>query len=481
MNKAFVSVVSAAATFVAVASSANLQEARPTPAWFTRGVMYQVQPRAFTQEGSLKSIEAKLPYLKDLGVTIVYLVPVFEMDDDMDRSFWSPRQVRSGFNNPKNQYRIKDYFHVDPEYGSDQDLKDLVAAAHKLGQKVIFDLVYFHAGPTAKVWKEHPEFTNWNADGTIAKGQWRFPRFDFRRPGVKEYLWDNMVALVRDFGADGYRCDVGDGIPLDFWCEGKRRMDAVKEGTILLCEGYDEKDQETAFDADYGWFPAKAFENAAGLRTAWERRERMSTQGARFVNHYENHDIATDVRPRRELGWGHAAVDQVLVWMFTLDGVPMLFTGNEMADADPRHSMFGKTPMEWSQLKTGVGRARHEFVRRLAQMRAAHPAFTDFNGKAGLSWLDTSMPKAVTAFVRRAKDGRQVVVVQNWTNRAVEADVSFAVKPDDIPSYLDVPRVDRSVKGRLAAAPLMSRRAELVGEHAFRFGAFGFAVFEVAP
>ena len=91
------------------------------------------------------------------------------------------------------------------------------------------------------------------------------------------------------------------------------------------------------------------------------------------------------------------------------------------------------------------------------------------------------MPKAVTAFVRRAKDGRQVVVVQNWTNRAVEADVSFAVKPDDIPSYLDVPRVDRSVKGRLAATPLMSRHAELVGEHAFRFGAFGFAVFEVAP
>jgi len=86
-----------------------------------------------------------------------------------------------------------------------------------------------------------------------------------------------------------------------------------------------------------------------------------------------------------------------------------------------------------------------------------------------------------SAFVRRAKDGRQVVVVQNWTNRAVEADVSFAVKPDDIPSYLDVPRVDRSVKGRFAAAPLMSRRAELVGEHTFRFGAFGFAVFEVAP
>lgn len=115
-----------AASAAAFASSANLQEARPAPEWFTRGVMYQVQPRAFTPEGTLKSIEAKLPYLKDLGVTIVYLVPVFAMDDDMDTSFRSPRQVRSGFGNPKNQYRIKDYFHVEEEYGTDGDLRDLV-------------------------------------------------------------------------------------------------------------------------------------------------------------------------------------------------------------------------------------------------------------------------------------------------------------------------------------------------------------------
>jgi len=466
-------------SFLLLGSSANLQEARPTAEWFTKGVMYQIQPRAFTPEGTLKSIEAKLPYLKDLGVTIVYLVPVFVLDDDMDQSFWSPRQVRSGFNNPKNEYRIKDYFHVDPEFGTDQDLKDLVAAAHKLGQKVIFDLVYFHAGPTAKVWKEHPEFTNWNKDGTIAKGQWRFPRFNFRAPGVQEYLWGNMVALVRDFDVDGYRCDVGDAIPLDFWCEGHRRMDAVKKGTILLCEGYDEKDQETAFDADYGWFAPKAFSDASVLRKAWEYRDLMSTQGARFVNHYENHDIATDLRPRRELQWGHEAVDQVLVWMFTVDGVPMLFTGNELADADPKHSMFGKTPMDWTQLDAGVCKERRAFVKALAKLRASHPAFTDFNGKAGLSWLDVTHPEAVTAFVRRAKDGRQVVVVQNWTAKPVETELTFAVKPDDIPNYLEVPRVDRSVKGALAEKPLLSRRAERVGARGFRLGAFGFAVYEV--
>ena len=125
--------------------------ARKSPEWFTKGVICQIQPRAFTPEGTLKAAEAKLPYLKDLGVTIAYLVPVFRMDDDMDRSFWSPRQIRSGFDNPKNQYRIADYFHVDEEYGTDQDLKDFCAAAHKLGMKVLFDLVYLHCGLRTRI------------------------------------------------------------------------------------------------------------------------------------------------------------------------------------------------------------------------------------------------------------------------------------------------------------------------------------------
>ena len=91
------------------------------------GLLYQISLRAFTPEGTLKAAAEKLPYLKDLGVTIAYLVPVMKMDTDMDKGFWSPRQIKSGFDNPKNQYRISDYFHVDEEYGTDADLRDFVS------------------------------------------------------------------------------------------------------------------------------------------------------------------------------------------------------------------------------------------------------------------------------------------------------------------------------------------------------------------
>ena len=454
-----------------LAANAHMQNARKSPEWFTRGVMYQIQPRSFTPEGTLKAAEKKLAYLKDLGVTIAYIVPVMKMDESMDRRFWSPRQIRSGFENPKNQYRIADYFHVDPEYGTDEDLKDFCATAHKLGLKVVFDLVYLHCGPTAPFLKEHPEFTWWNADGTVKRGPWTFPKLNFTEPKLREYLIGNIKYLVSEYGADGFRCDVGDGIPLDFWCDAHDMLDKLAGGDgVFLCEGFTVCDQYKGFDADYGWFPGL---DAKYVRSAWADREAKCPVGSRFVNHYENHDLATDLRPRRESAWGHDAIDQVLVWMFAIDGVPMLFCGNEMADADEKHSMFGKTPMDWTQLEREPGKSRHAFVKRLAEMRRAHRAFTEVNGAEGLSWLDTTAKDSVTAFVRRG-GGETVIVVQNWTAKAATCEVSFKVAPPKLASYLAADMTDRDVKGEISSEPLLSKDAKFGGGKAFELGPWGF-------
>lgn len=477
-RKLAIALSAAALSLAGFGANAWMQEARKTPAWFTQGVMYQVQPRAFTPEGTLKAAARKLPYLKDLGVTIVYLVPVMKMDTSMDKSFWSPRQIRSGFENPKNQYRIADYFHVDEEYGTDQDLADFCAGAHALGLKVLFDLVYLHCGPTAPFLREHPEFTWWNADGTVKKGPWRFPKLNFAEPALRKYLIGNMRHLMTRYGCDGFRCDVGDGIPLDFWCDAHDMMDAVSSGeAVLLCEGFTVCDQYKGFDADYGWFPGFS---AQAVRGAWTSREAECPRGARFVNHYENHDIATDARPRREADWGAQKVEQVLVWMFTIDGVPMLFQGNEIADADPRHSMFGKTPMDWSQRERGAGQSRHALVKRLAALRREHPAFTAVNGIDGLVWLDTTAPEKATAFVRRGK-GETVLVVQNWSGEKVACNVSFAVSKSARPSYLAADDADRDVKGRLADTPLFVRDARRTGARSFEIGPWGCFIVPVEP
>ena len=121
---------------------------RPAPEWLTHGVIYQIWLRAFTPEGTLEAAKARLPEVASLGATIVYLPPVYLQDDDMRREFWSSRQRSCGANNPRNPYRVKDYDLIDPEYGTEDDLKAFIAEAHRLGLRVLMDLVYFHCGPT---------------------------------------------------------------------------------------------------------------------------------------------------------------------------------------------------------------------------------------------------------------------------------------------------------------------------------------------
>ena len=229
------------------------EQARTTPDWFRKGVMYQIQPRAFTVEGTIKAAEAKLPELAAMGVTVVYMCPVTAADDDPREDMWSPRQVKSGFNNPRNPYRTGDYFHVDPEYGTDEDLRSFVKAAHANGVKVLLDMVFLHCGPSARVLKDHPEYFSYDKDGKIVTEGWRFPKLDFTNRAVHEYFKANMVYWLADFDVDGFRCDVADCIPLDFWEEARDVCERIKDGIVILAEGCRHANTRHAFDANYNW------------------------------------------------------------------------------------------------------------------------------------------------------------------------------------------------------------------------------------
>ena len=179
------------------------QQARVSPAWITDGVMYQLWLRAFTPEGTLKAAEKRLPQVAAAGVTIIYLSPINLQDDDMRKEHWAPRQRKT--DNPRNPYRIKDHDVIDPEYGSEEDLRTFVKEAHRLGMRVLMDLVYLHCGPTAVIIERHPDFMLREPDGKLKMAAWGFPGIDFKCPGVHEYFWKNMEHWVRDFDVDGFR------------------------------------------------------------------------------------------------------------------------------------------------------------------------------------------------------------------------------------------------------------------------------------
>ena len=117
------------------------------PEWFKRAAVYQINLRTFSEEGTIKSATRELSNIASLGFKIMYLCPIFKADVSDDKKYWSKRQLASNTDNPKNPYRISDYFEIDEEYGTMDDLREFVRVSHELGMRVMLDLVYFHIGP----------------------------------------------------------------------------------------------------------------------------------------------------------------------------------------------------------------------------------------------------------------------------------------------------------------------------------------------
>ena len=132
-------------------------------------VIYQLALRTYTEEGTLNAAKEHLGELKQLGIDIIYLTACFKTDVDSDKATWSPRQIASECNNPSNPYKMADYFTVDPEYGTNEDLKDFIDCAHGLNMKVLLDLVYLHCGRNAVFLKDNPDFVLQNDENRSRK------------------------------------------------------------------------------------------------------------------------------------------------------------------------------------------------------------------------------------------------------------------------------------------------------------------------
>jgi cyclomaltodextrinase / maltogenic alpha-amylase / neopullulanase len=405
----------------------NEQQARQAPDWITRGIIYELQPRAFTQEGTLNAAKIRLSKVADVGANIIYLNPVFLADDDMDQAFWSPRQKASCMNNPRNPYRMKDYYHVDPEYGTDNDLKDFINEAHRLKMRVMLDMVYLHCGPTAVFIKDYPNFIKHDEDGKAVNAAWSFPALNYTNPELREYLWKNMEYWVNDFDADGFRCDVADGIPLDFWETARKRLETIRPDIGMLSEGQNRvEDQITAFDINDSdtWLSGivpiyRDGKPASLLRETVERLEAIFPRGARFTRFIDNHDIANDAWHNGiEKEWGTKGVNTALALIFTLDGVPFLYNGQEIADTT-RHSIFGRLPINWADANIPVGITRFALCKNLSQMRLTEQSLTE----GRLEWLDNDAPNEVISY-KRTLNGEQILIVVNISERPIKAKIA---------------------------------------------------------
>lgn len=402
--------------------------ARTSPEWLNKAVIYQIFPRAFTKAGTLKEAEKYLPEVAELGADIIYLCPIFLQDDDMREEYWSVRQKNCGLNNPKNPYRIKDYYKLDPEYGTDSDLHSFVRTVHKHGMRILLDMVYFHCGPGAVFIKDHPDFVDRDEKGNLLCGEWHFPTLNFKNQDLREYLWKNMEYWITEFGIDGFRCDVAFEVPLDFWEEGRERLEKIKPDVIMLSEGEKRVDEQLkAFDLNYNFSFTAALRDvfsgktaASVLREHWVKMKSERPAGTRFIRYIDNHDLACDDgKMRLEEKWGRKITEAALVFIFSADGVPFLYNGQEIAD-DSYQSIYGNFPIDWKKAETQEGKERFAFCRKLCRMRHDEKTLTD----GGLVWVENDKPDKLISFLRKAGD-EEILVVINVSGEKIETQLKL--------------------------------------------------------
>lgn len=399
------------------------------PEWLSRSAVYQINPRTFSSEGTIAAVTAELPALREMGFRIVYLCPIFEEDDSAERTGWSDRQRASGTGNPKNPYRMNNYFKIDSEYGTEDDLRALTEAAHALDMKVLLDLVYLHIGPNAPILGRHPEFAKQAPDGTILNTMWHFPALDFTSEGLREYLFCNMIYYIGEIDVDGFRCDVGDGVPIDFWLEARRRMHRIKPDAVLinegcnwsyLLQGFDSSYCSAWHDVLYGIFTGKA--TMKDLTDLFGRLDVKVPAGAKLLFDIDNHDTVTDWPERFEVLAGHDGMELVEVMTYLVDGIPMVYAGNELADT-ARVSMFANRfhPGKYETTNrhaTADPAARERRVTLMTELNRLKRE-SDVLCYGRMEWLGHTEAEKVFAFAR-VQEGKRITFIGNLTGEAVE-------------------------------------------------------------
>lgn len=410
---------------------------RPTPDYLKSAVVYQVVLRNFTRDGNFKSATTMLDHVRSVGVDVVYLAPFVEMDCDMDVKGWSARQIKSGYGSPKNPYRISNYDKIDPEYGKDADFAAFNAKAHELGMKVYMDLVYLHCGPNNVLKDLYPDAFQKNPDGTVKTTVWNFPFVNFESKPMRKYLIDSMKHWIL-LGCDGFRCDVGDSVPIDFWVEAVTECQKISPELVMINEGTNAEWLEKAFDACYAW-PWSFNIRATLIKTeanAWYLKDGKSlAERLQDVRDYEakipkdslmfcfldNHDTAADDWENRfdrvlPVEAGNAA----FVLTFLRRGLPLVFNGNEIAD-NSLNSFFGPVEhparaaktVDWARAQQPAGQQRLALIRKLAKMRHEDPIWSE----GTMEWVTDGEANGIVAFTRTLAT-RKVLVAANLTNKS---------------------------------------------------------------
>ena len=373
------------------------------PDWSRKAVIYQVNTRQFTPQGTFTAATAEIPRLKALGVDILWVMPIHPIGvENRKGSLGSP-------------YSVKDYRAVNPELGTMADFKLFVAAAHASGMKVVLDWVANHSAWDNPLKAQHPDWYERDWKGANRSTPWwdwaDIVDFDYSRTDLRRYMAESMAFWVREADVDGYRADVAGYVPPDFWTDVRRDLDAIKP--VWMLGEFNHRDLHlTSFDSSYGWAWAEALMKIAkgeadtgALYGFYSENESAWPTGAQRMIFTSNHD--ENAWAGTEFDRFGKALPNAFALLFTSEGIPLIYNGQEAGNAK-RLKFFERDPIEWKKHPHAA------LIRDWIGFRDAHSALDNAPWGARMVQVKNSDSQKVFSFVR-AKDGDAVFVVQNYS------------------------------------------------------------------
>jgi len=393
-------------------NSETIQLGTNPPEWSYNQTIYEVNVRQYSQEGTFTAVKNDLPRLKELGVGILWLMPIHPIGE-------LNRKGTLG-----SYYSVKDYFDVNPEFGTKDDFRALVQATHEHGMYLILDWVANHTAWDNPITVTNPEFFETDENGNFIPPRgtdWDdVIQLDFDNPDVWDYMISALRYWVEEFNIDGYRADVAAMVPTPFWERARAELDSIKP-VFMLAEAETPEHHYASFDMSYSWRMHHLFNLIAqGTEPVSKLDEYLAEDRKQFLpnafrmqftsNHDENSWTGTVFE---RLG---DAVKTFAVLASTMEGMPLLYNGQE-AGMSKRLEFFEKDPIDWEHNEF------FDLYARLFNLNLNNEAL--FNGTRGgkMNRIPSNVNDRLYAFTREM-NGNKVLVLLNLSPSNLSAQIA---------------------------------------------------------
>lgn len=381
-------------------------------------VIYEANIRQYSPEGTFDQFTKDIPTLKELGVKVIWLMPVFPISETKRKAeggkFASEFPEEEQAKYLGSYYAVTDFTKINPEFGTKEDFRKLVKTAHENGIYVILDWVPNHTGWDHEWLKNHPDYYTQNKDGEVVHPEgtdWTdVADLNYDNQDMRKEMIEDMLYWVKDEGVDGFRCDVAGSVPVDFWETAISKLRSEKD-VFMLAEAWEpELLKGELFDMAYAW-------NGHHLMNGMAKDEKTTQDFdeymAKVSNDYEADDILMNfVTNHDENSWNGTIKERMgdkkdvfTALEYMMPGMPLIYSGQEY-DMNHRLKFFEKDsiPKEKSEY--------FNLLKKLGELKNTNPALNGGKNAADYKRIDSN--DGILIF-ERSKDGQSIVFVANFS------------------------------------------------------------------